>query len=147
MACGHSGILPSNIREANEVFYPTNRRSWRCKKCNLGYQSKARRSSLEVRMAMRLRGARHRAKQRSHEPPIISVEEAVKLYKSQAGKCAFCKRCVQEVSELSLEHNHRTGEVRGFVCNNCNLLEGILDKFSDEEFENFILRERGIRVL
>lgn len=36
--------------------------------------------------------------------------------------CPICRRTmiVQKNRDINLDHNHDTGEIRGYVCNNCN---------------------------
>jgi len=48
------------------------------------------------------------------------------LLRAQNSKCAICGAtqghlsCHGEVCRLAIDHDHRTGEVRGLLCNNCN---------------------------
>lgn len=59
----------------------------------------------------------------------ITESEYRKLYELQNGYCAICKTHVSSCKqELSLDHNHDTGKIRGFLCMNCNLALG---KFKD----------------
>lgn len=44
-----------------------------------------------------------------------------KLFSGQSGKCAVC--LVEK--KLVIDHNHKTGEVRGLLCHRCNLLLGV----------------------
>lgn len=51
----------------------------------------------------------------------ISKEDYLNLWNGQNGKCALCK---QISNLLSVDHCHKTNEVRGLLCKNCNLLLG-----------------------
>ena len=52
----------------------------------------------------------------------LSEAEYWNLYCHQAGCCAICQRRVA----LSVDHDHRTGEVRGLLCGSCNRAIGLL---------------------
>ena len=45
----------------------------------------------------------------------------------QGGVCAVCKQIEVDNRELSIDHCHKTGLVRGLLCNTCNLAEGLLN--------------------
>lgn len=53
----------------------------------------------------------------------ITLEEYRILSEVQNHKCAICK---VEVSSLCVDHNHKTGKVRGLLCHACNLAIGNL---------------------
>lgn len=66
----------------------------------------------------------------------ISLEDYKDLYIRQEGKCAICgsKGFTLKKSQkvpLVIDHNHKTGEVRGLLCPNCNRALGLL---KDDEF-------------
>ena len=58
----------------------------------------------------------------------ISGDEYLELKRSQGGLCAICGpwtgRNGRYVS-LSVDHNHKTGEVRGLLCRVCNRILGM----------------------
>jgi len=47
----------------------------------------------------------------------LSLSELKELEKTQDGKCAIC---FDDTAKLFVDHNHRTGEVRGLLCHYCN---------------------------
>ncbi len=49
----------------------------------------------------------------------ISAEEYDKLLAYQGGGCALCGRRPVRV-RLAVDHDHKTGRVRGLLCMNCN---------------------------
>ena len=43
------------------------------------------------------------------------------LFAQQGGKCAICDRHQSEFKRgLSIDHDHKTGKVRGLLCTRCN---------------------------
>lgn len=42
----------------------------------------------------------------------------------QLGRCWGCRRATGKARRLSVDHNHRTGEVRMLLCNTCNNIVG-----------------------
>jgi hypothetical protein len=57
----------------------------------------------------------------------ISTEEYSALLVRQDGACSIC---LDRLVKPHVDHNHRTGEVRGLLCNECNLGIG---KLGDDE--------------
>lgn len=46
------------------------------------------------------------------------------LMEVQEGKCAICRTATGATRRLSVDHNHKTGNVRGALCRPCNTLLG-----------------------
>ena len=68
----------------------------------------------------------------------INLEEYDKLLKEQNGICAICRK--KPTMILSVDHNHKTGKVRGLLCYNCNVGIGMFR-------ENISLMKKGIKYL
>jgi len=49
----------------------------------------------------------------------ISEDQFQEILKLQGGVCAICERH-QRYRRLSIDHSHKTGKVRGLLCNFCN---------------------------
>lgn len=49
----------------------------------------------------------------------ISIAEYDRLLAAQSGRCAIC-RGLSGGKNLAVDHNHKTGEVRGLLCKRCN---------------------------
>ena len=56
----------------------------------------------------------------------ITQEDYEKKMKEQNGICAICDGASKS---LVVDHNHKTGRVRGLLCTRCNLMLGYLEKF------------------
>lgn len=102
----------------------------RCKKCVAEYDKYYQQSE---------KGRRYRKKYQQSEKGKMSVlkshlklvygitiEEWNKVFFEQNGCCAICGIHQSELNrQLDIDHNHRTGKIRGLLCNNCNRMIGI----------------------
>jgi hypothetical protein len=50
----------------------------------------------------------------------ISVKEYNELLQKQQGVCAICKLKPQSSRNLAVDHDHKTGKIRGLLCHKCN---------------------------
>jgi len=60
----------------------------------------------------------------------LSIEEYTRMFNKQNGKCAICgkeetERYKGRIKFLAVDHNHKTGQIRGLLCHNCNRLLGL----------------------
>lgn len=55
----------------------------------------------------------------------LSHGDWLKIWENQDGKCAICGETFIEPSNACIDHNHKTGEIRGLLCRNCNLGIGL----------------------
>jgi hypothetical protein len=52
-----------------------------------------------------------------------------KLLESQNGECAICEcELPADKFKSDIDHNHKTGKVRGIVCRSCNITIGMVEK-------------------
>jgi len=65
----------------------------------------------------------------------ITVAQYDAMVEAQNGRCAICKGAEQHISpytktvrRLSLDHNHRTGKLRGLLCSLCNRRIGLFNE-------------------
>lgn len=49
----------------------------------------------------------------------LTGEDYQSLLRAQGGRCAIC-RCAPQTRRLVVDHDHRSGEVRGLLCTRCN---------------------------
>ena len=75
------------------------------------------RSSNRGRLVLVLIGARNKAKSRGYAAPTITVDE---LLQTEQHRCQICHRGKHIVGKLCLDHDHKTGEFRGWLCDLCN---------------------------
>ena len=70
----------------------------------------------------------------------ITIADYDRLVTEQDGKCVICKKA----GRLVVDHNHRTGEVRGLLCPSCNTLLGLAQDSATHLWEAMrYLDERG----
>jgi hypothetical protein len=50
----------------------------------------------------------------------LTTDEYYALIASQNGVCAICKCAPEAPTKLGVDHNHKTGQVRGALCVTCN---------------------------
>lgn len=70
---------------------------------------------------------RRKAKaQEAHRAATYGLEpgQYAEMYDSQGGVCAICLRAKGTTRALSVDHDHKTGEVRGLLCRPCNDMLG-----------------------
>lgn len=51
------------------------------------------------------------------------------MYKAQEGQCCICKEfrdTYHSQGGLYIDHDHKTGEIRGLLCNSCNVMLGLI---------------------
>ena len=70
-------------------------------------------------------------KKRLNKNYSLSLEDYNNLYKKQNGVCAICSRVETRLHpahgrmySLLVDHDHKTGKVRGLLCHHCNLVLG-----------------------
>jgi len=66
----------------------------------------------------------------------ITIAEYYELHKKQSGVCAICGRPETKmlhgvITNLSVDHDHETGKVRGLLCYRCNTGIGKLRDSAD----------------
>ncbi|AWY03883.1 endonuclease VII [Gordonia phage Nedarya] len=68
----------------------------------------------------------------------ITTEQYWAIYRHQGGVCAGCQRAKGLRKKLSVDHCHKTGLVRGLLCQKCN--RDVLGHLRDEiaAFQRFI---------
>lgn len=110
-----------------KLIFPNKRNKW-CKDCYNEYCRNYRKNNLL---------AQHKRDRKSRIKCLygISLEIYEKMYKEQNGLCKICKR---QQETLCVDHNHRTGKVRGLLCRYCNVTLGNLERKDLDLFNSYI---------
>lgn len=66
-----------------------------------------------------------RRRQAAHDNYVAKTYEMEpgdyeRLYSAQLGTCAICLRATGKTKRLAVDHDHKTGNVRGLLCGPCN---------------------------
>jgi hypothetical protein len=56
---------------------------------------------------------------------IYQKNRRQKLLKKQGNVCAICGKGLEKDKRLAVDHNHKTGKIRGLLCVNCNMMLGM----------------------
>lgn len=63
----------------------------------------------------------------------ITPEDFYLKLSLQKNKCAICQRDMNEYGKIfCVDHNHKTGEIRGLLCDPCNYGIGFYEKHKDK---------------
>ncbi len=123
MICSNCGI-----DKELSCFYPRNNRkkkytSW-CKDCLKVHRDKYAKRARVVRRCRMFN---------------ITEYELNELYRIHDSKCAICgiRECDTKKGSLCVDHDHKSGKVRGLLCDDCNVGIGRL-KDSTENLNNAI---------
>jgi hypothetical protein len=57
----------------------------------------------------------------------ITADQYNQMLEKQKGVCALCEKPQTRI-RLAVDHDHRTGKVRGLLCNWCNRHLGVIEK-------------------
>lgn len=106
---------------------------------------------------MRRANQRRSYLQRTYGVPLGQLEQ---LLNQQAGRCAICRRRWRECKQwkpahyeghflehLCIDHDHKTGHVRGLLCWGCNFAIGALEENIDRFNRAAAYMERGTAAL
>jgi hypothetical protein len=85
----------------------------------------------------------------------IGTEEYNRMYIKQKKVCRMCKKRRPQtkkngaVLDLHIDHNHKTGRVRGLLCTYCNNSLGMLEESIERFFRSiiYILTDRFINLI
>jgi hypothetical protein len=128
--------------------------SW-CKDChNVDSEIHHKKNEERRKETQRQSGRRNYTTEKRHAKHLkvkfgMTPDEYRAMYDSQGGKCAICgkEETVMNTAvinkapkKLSVDHDHKSGQVRGLLCSNCNAAIGYLD-------DNISALEKAIEYL
>lgn len=116
----------------------------RCSECGTTVESQGEQAPFARRGACSRECLRK--KQRRHNRSTkfgISEDQYEKMLSAQGGACAICGKKPGR-KQLAVDHNHKTGAVRGLLCSHCNCAIGMLN-CDDDEF--YALVKSAIRYI
>jgi len=87
------------------------------------YHRKRYAQDRRYRLSVRLSASRKEAKQGGHLPCLTPVDDILARYQDS---CAICETQVAD-KNMYLDHDHSTGQFRGFLCQRCNSVLGFMD--------------------
>jgi hypothetical protein len=68
----------------------------------------------------------------------ITHNDYLQMLDEQEGVCAACGKPPLTGKLLLVDHCHRTGSVRGLLCNRCNILAGFLESDNRKVVETYL---------
>ena len=116
----------SEIKPVGDYYVRTDGRRNRCCKTCHNAKGKARRDADPQAYNARQRQLKRGAKSRKYSLKRkfdITPEEYEEMLQSQGGGCAACGAQPGRRA-LSVDHDHKTGRVRGILCDPCNFALG-----------------------
>lgn len=105
---------------SDESFYKGNRN---CKKCHL-------KNMKDYHLRNKEKVAKINRKHKLMRNYGITIEQYEILLKKQSGKCAICGTSEirrAKAKYFNIDHNHKTGNIRGLLCHDCNIILGKLN--------------------
>ncbi len=105
----------------------------RCRECSDIYYKKYRQTHrVEINKSIRRwqkspRGRKMRQGQHLRITYGLTLGQYDEMFEEQNGVCAMCSNISTEGRRLHVDHNHKTGKIRGLLCYKCNTRLGVLE--------------------
>jgi hypothetical protein len=139
---GHQQHLPPEDRRKQKP----------CKTCALNYKKRNREKINETRKKCVSEKGKNGyiASKRKHHLRVkygITMQDYTRMLQEQNGVCAICKQpesrvhpVTKNLRQLAVDHDHKTGKIRGLLCNRCNILLGFIEdeNVSQVEYNSFV---------
>ena len=114
-----------------------NKKAYRCKECQTVDRIICNSKHKEARQAYSREYEHNRRKRPPHYNPNrhkatklrqygLTDDQYTRMLTDQNGLCKICKTNCSLISsgKLVIDHNHRTGKIRGLLCGSCNVMLG-----------------------
>jgi len=111
----------------NKGRKPSKDGKFRCNKCQRRRQNSKPKNKEKQKRYRKSKAGRDKTKawQLKHLYGL-TLEDYEKLLEAQKGVCAICKKSYRDGGRnLSVDHNHISGKVRGLLCDSCNRAIGV----------------------
>lgn len=115
-----------HFKKANFTL-PTNR----CRECWNKYQCEYTKERRVENEEFRNKLSAHTRKSTLKAKYGITEEQYQEMHRIQGGVCAICKFPCSSGDKLSVDHCHKTGEIRGLLCKSCNIAIAAVDESED----------------
>ena len=75
----------------------------------------------------------------------ITQKQYIEMWKKQEGKCALCGESSDKY--LDIDHDHKTGDIRGLLCRGCNLMldEAIEKSITEGKLRGYLNNDNGFQ--
>ena len=121
-------VVPKTCLRCNKEFTPT-RNDTRIKFCtaicNVKHWEKLNpgRKKKNVKKYMAAHPEQRKAIKLKHHYKM-TLEQYNQMYIAQGGVCKICGNKCKSGRDLSVDHCHKTGKIRGLLCHTCNYMLG-----------------------
>ncbi len=96
------------------------------RRCYLAKRKEELQRNKEWREKHKERRARANRNNRLLRTYGITADQVDHIRDEQDNRCAICRETLEGHSNCRIDHNHKTGKVRGLLCNACNLMLGMV---------------------
>lgn len=136
--CWRCGITKPNEKFRTHKHTDTrngksySRMNVRCSKCIDDDSKEIILRTNRSKIRVKINKSNHAARKYGHKPCITPINELEKTYTET---CEYCKRFVG--TKINLDHCHKTGIFRAWLCSRCNTKMGVLDSPDIQELIEF----------
>lgn len=133
--CGKCKLIKPIKKFSSNKSNTTSKLSWECKKCKNIYgksywkKNKKRlrierkdfynKNKEKIQLANKKRNDKYGFAYRLKTRYNMTVKDYDKMLKGQKGGCWICGK-LPKTRRLSIDHSHKTGQIRGLLCHRCN---------------------------